>query len=120
MSCRLTHGGHSYLGEAAAGDLPSVFGPDELVIVKTGRVHPGVVVGQHDQRVDIGARLGRVTVDGDHLVGQAVHGVPGQLVGLLHELGHRVGPLPGTDFAVVQLAIVGEDAAKQRPVTPVD
>src|SRR5271166_4398373 len=120
MSCWLPHGCHPHLKESAAGDSPPILGTDDVVIVETGRVHAGGVVGQHDQRIDIGARLGRVAVDRDHLIGQAVHGVAGQRVGLLHELGHRVDTPPGTDFAVVQLAVVGEDGAEQRPVAPVD
>src|ERR1700722_5678278 len=120
MSCRITHWGHPHLDEPAAGNLPAIVAADQLVVVEAGGVHTGVGVAHHDQRVDVGPRLGFVTVDRDHLIGQPVHGVSGHRMRLLHELRDRVGALPGTDLAVVQLAIVGEDRAKQGPVPAID
>ncbi len=109
-----------YLDELAAGHPPPVVATDQLVVVEAGGVDTGVAVAHHDQRVDIGSRLGLVAVDGDHLIGQPVHGVACHRVRLLHELGDRVDAVPGADFAVVQFAVVGEHRAEQRPVPAVD
>src|SRR6202012_299635 len=120
MSYPISHRRHPHLDESAAVHPPAVVAPDQVVVVEAGGVHTGVGVAHHDQRIDIGPRLGFVTVHRDHLIGQPVHGVAGHRVRLFHELRDRVDALPGTDLTVVQLAIVGEDRAEQRPVPAID
>src|SRR6201999_3539893 len=99
MSYRIPHLSHPHLDELAAGHPPTVVAADQLVVVEAGRIHAGVAVAHHDQRVDVGPRLGCVAVDRDHLIAQPVHGVAGHRMCLLHELRDGVDALPGTDFA---------------------
>ena len=93
---------------------------DQLIVIEPGRIHAGITVAHHDQRVHVGARLGLVAVDGDHLIGQPVHRVARHRVCLLHEFGDRVNACEGADFAVVQFAVFGEHGAEQRPVPAID
>src|ERR1700677_1160608 len=120
MSSRIPHRGHPHLDESAAGYPPAVGAPDQLVVIEAGGVDTGVGVAHHDQRVDVSPRLRLVSVHRDDLVGQPVHGVAGHRMRLLHEFCNRVDALPGTDLAIVQHAIVGEDRAGQRPAPPID
>ncbi len=67
-------------GELPSCDAPTAGGAHQFVIVETDCVDAGVVVGSHDQSIDIGPRRGRIAIDGDGVVAQPVHGVPGDRV----------------------------------------
>src|SRR6516165_6334026 len=93
---------------------------NQFVVVEPDGSHAFTVVGSHDQSIDITPSGDAVLRRAHGDVGDAVQGASAQLMGVDHELGDLLDPVPDADLSVIGVAILGEATPEDIPIAAID